>query len=321
MKRAFFVTVSIILILLLSLVLYINFHLSPVSSDTTAIIFTIKKGDGIVNITQRLKDNQLIKDKFSFIAYSVITGQNQKIPSGNFKLSPSLSVQDIFKNFSTGGITDYWLKIIDGFRIEEIARLFPDDLSFNQSDFLAQAKVKEGYLFPDSYLIPKYYNLNQVLDFLDQNFNKKFAQAKSGSSSLLSDQDNLILASLLEREGRSLDSKQMIAGILLNRLGINMPLQVDASVQYARDSQTPNLTKYWQPVSSDHLRQVDSKYNTYLYPNLPPGPICNPGYDSLYAVYHPTDSDYLYYITGNDGKMYYAKTLKQHNQNISNYLR
>ena len=100
-----------------------------------------------------------------------------------------------------------------------------------------------------------------------------------------------------------------------------MPLQVDASVQYARDSRSKNLAKYWQPVTRDDLKQIDSDYNTYLYPKLPPGPICNPGYDSIYAVYHPTDSDYLYYITGNDNQMHYAKTLDQHNQNIANYLR
>ena len=67
--------------------------------------------------------------------------------------------------------------------------------------------------------------------------------------------------------------------------------------------------------------QNDSPYNTYLYPGLPPGPICNPGYDSLFAAYHPTDSDYLYYITGNDNKMHYARTLEEHNLNISRYLR
>jgi UPF0755 protein len=320
MKKFFLITAGIILVLVLSSVFYVISNLSPVSTDTKTVTFVINKGDGIVDVAQKLQSNRLIKDKYSFIAYAVATGQNQKIPSGTFRLSPSLSVKEILVNFAGGGISDYWIKIIDGFRVEEIAPLFPEGLSFTPSDFLAKARSKEGRLFPDSYLLPKYYNLDQVLNFFDQNFTKKISQAKSGSRTTLSDNDNLILASLVEREGRSLAAKKMIAGILLNRLNINMPLQVDASVQYARDSRG-QIAKYWQPVTRDDLKQIDSDYNTYLYPQLPPGPICNPGYDSIYAVYHPTDSDYLYYITGNDNQMHYAKTLDQHNQNIANYLR
>lgn len=321
MKKFFLITAGIILVLVLSSVFYVISNLSSVSTDTKTVTFVINKGDGIINVAQKLHSNRLIKDKYSFVAYAVATRQNQKIPSGTFRLSPSLSVKEILVNFASGGISDYWIKIIDGFRVEEIAPLFPEDLSFTPSDFLAKAKSKEGHLFPDSYLLPKYYNLDQVLDFFDQNFTKKISQAKSDSHTTLSDRDNLILASLVEREGRSLAAKKMIAGILLNRLNINMPLRVDASVQYARDSRSKNLAKYWQPVTRDDLKQIDSDYNTYLYPKLPPGPICNPGYDSIYAVYHPTDSDYLYYITGNDNQMHYAKTLDQHNQNIANYLR
>ena len=321
MKKILLIAGGIVLVLILILGFYISLGLAPVSSETKTTNFVIKKGEGIADVAQKLQDNHLIKNKYSFIAYAVITGQNKKIPSGTFRLSPSLSVKEIFINFASGGISDYWLKIIDGFRVEEIAPLFPEGLSFSQADFLNQAKTKEGSLFPDSYLIPKYYNLDQVLDFFNQNFIKKISQAKSGSQTTLSDEDNLILASLIEREGRSLEAKKMIAGILLNRLRLNMPLQVDASVQYARDSQSQNLTKYWQLVSRDEIKQINSKYNAYLYPHLPPGPICNPGYDSIYAAYHPTDSDYFYYITGNDHKMHYAKTLDEHNQNIAKYLK
>jgi UPF0755 protein len=98
-----------------------------------------------------------------------------------------------------------------------------------------------------------------------------------------------------------------------------MALQVDATVQYARDSQS-KPEKYWSPLSSSNL-QIKSAYNTYQNPGLPPAPICNPGADSINAALNPTASDYIFYITGNDGQMYYAKTLSQHNQNIANHLR
>jgi len=106
---------------------------------------------------------------------------------------------------------------------------------------------------------------------------------------------------------------------LLNRLSINMALQVDATVQYARDSQIPHPKVFWQPITKKDLN-IDSPFNTYKYPGLPPQAICNPGYDSLYAVFHPIKSDYLYYLTGKDNKMHYAKTLHQHHANIAKYL-
>jgi len=99
-----------------------------------------------------------------------------------------------------------------------------------------------------------------------------------------------------------------------------MALQLDATVQYARDSQNKNIKDYWQPISKSDL-SINSSYNTYKNPGLPPKPICNPSYNSLFAAFHPTDSDYFYYITGNDSLMHYAKTLSEHNTNIAKYLK
>jgi len=311
MKKIFFVLFLILAVGIIGFSIFIKSNLSAFSSDTKNKIFVINTGDGIVDISKSLEKNKLIKNKIAFMTYVFITGQNKKIQSGTFRLSPSLSVPEIIKKLSSGGVSDYWLKIIEGSRLEEIAPLFPQGLP---------ATAKEGYLFPDSYLIPLYFTSEQTLEVISQNFTQKFAQAKKDSTSTLTDEQNLILASLLEREGRSLESKKMIAGILLNRLKIGMALQVDASVQYARDSQNKNIKDYWQPVSKSDL-SINSPYNTYKNPSLPPKPICNPGYNSLYAVFHPTTSDYLFYITGNDNQMHYAKTLDQHNSNIAKYLK
>jgi len=116
-----------------------------------------------------------------------------------------------------------------------------------------------------------------------------------------------------------LPSKQLVSGVLHNRLNINMALQLDATAQFARDT-INHPGKYWLPASTETL-DITSAYNTYHQPGLPPGPICNPGYDSIYAALHPTSSDYLYYITGQDNQMHYAKTLDKHNQNITDFLK
>lgn len=318
MKKILFSFLSFFVVLGIILFVFIKSNLTPVSTDSANKVFVIDDGEGIFDISQKLEDKQLIKNHYAFLVYAFLTQQNKKIQSGTYRLSQSLSVSEIIKKLTSGGIADYWLKIPEGSRVEELTSLFPTDLSFTGQDFLTKIKNKEGYIFPDSYLIPQYYNLDQTLEVIQKNFDQKFDQAQKNSTTDLTEKQSLVLASLLEREGKSLESKQMIAGIILNRLNIDMPLQLDATIQYVRDSQS-KTTQYWQPISKSDI-SVSSSYNTYKNTGLPPKPICNPGYNSLYAAFHPTESDYLYYITGNDGKMYYAKTLDEHNSNIAKHL-
>ncbi|MDD4937523.1 MAG: endolytic transglycosylase MltG [Candidatus Shapirobacteria bacterium] len=320
MKKVVSIIFVLVTIFLVFGLIFIKINLSAFSLDSKNQVFVINAGDSIKTISQNLEEKDLIKNHFVFIAYSFLTRQNKKIQSGTYRLSPSLSTPELLEKLTTGGISDYWLKIPDGSRLEETANLFPKDLTFTSQDFLTQTKNKEGYLFPDSYLIPQYFSLDQTLKVIYDHFNQKFTQAKKDSTSTLSDQKILVLASLLEREGKSLESKQMIAGIILNRLSINMALQLDATVQYARDSQNKNIKEYWQPITKSSL-SINSVYNTYKNTGLPPKPICSPGYNSLYAAFHPTDSNYIYYITGDDGLMHYAITLAEHNSNIAKYLK
>jgi len=320
-KKILLIFVLLILVIIGGVFGFIQQNNQPVSSDQTSKIFTIKSGEGIKSIAQKLESNGLVKNKYVFLYYTYSLSLNKKIQAGNFKLSPNLTTKEIAIKLTQNGVTDYWVKILEGLRIEELTDIFPQDSSIKSDDFIKAVKANEGYIFPDSYLIPQYFTLDQILSLIQTNFDKQFAQAKSGSTIDISDSDAVILASLIEREGRLLKSKQMISGIIFNRLKEGMPLQIDATVQYARDSQSKSVSKYWQPVTSDQIKQTKSSYNTYQNPGLPPRPICNPGYNSLYAAFHPTESDYLYYITGDDGVMYYTKTLSEHNANIANHLK
>ena len=320
MKRVFTVITLFVLLIIVGVFSYIKINTKAVSLNTTNVMFVINSGEGLINISQNLKSKSLIRDQYSFLFYAYYLGLNKKIQAGTFRLSPSLSTPEIIAKLSKGGVTDYWLTIIGGTRIEEIVFLFPDNVSFTKEEFLAQAKSKEGSLFPDSYLIPQYYTTDQILEIIQSNFDKKFAEAKiDATNTKMTDKQILTFASIIEREARTLKSKQDVAGVLLNRININMALQVDASVQYARDSKT-NPSDYWKDLNSSDISIV-SPYNTYKNTGLPPGPICNPGYDSIYAAFHPTESDYLYYITGNDNQMHYATTLEEHDINISKYLK
>ena len=307
-----FIIISLCLTLFLAGIFsYLQINSKAVSVDKKNTMLVINEGDSLLTISDKLKSNSLIRSKYSFLFYAYKLGLNSKIQAGTFRLSPSLTVQEIITKLSKGGVSDYWLKIIEGTRLEEIKDLFPQDEAFT---------AQEGYLFPDSYLIPQYYTTSQIISVIQSNFDKKFAEAKeSATNKTLTDQEIVILASIIEREARTLKSKQEVAGVLLNRLKIGMALQVDASVQYARDSKS-KPQKYWEPISKSDISLI-SPFNTYKNPGLPPAPICNPGFNSLYAAFHPITSDYLYYITGNDHQMHYAITLDDHNSNIAKYLK
>ncbi|MBU3935692.1 endolytic transglycosylase MltG [Patescibacteria group bacterium] len=315
MKKVFFA----FLLLVVLMFAFFVFNLRPPESDSPTTLFVVNQGDSLSLIASRLEKQGFIRQKYVFIVYSYYLNLNKKLQSGGFQLSPSMSVADIIQTLSSGGSHDSWVKILPGWRLSQATTSIPDNLAFSSSDLLASSFLKEGYLFPDSYLIPEYYTVDQFLALVSQNFTKNFAKAQEGSDSKLSDSEILILASLLEREARTLINKKIVAGILLNRLDIDMALQVDATVQYARDSLHPP-DKYWQPPSRADL-QINSVFNTYKNRGLPPTPICNPGLDSLIAAFHPSPSDYLYYISDNSGQMHYAKTLEEHNQHIADYLR
>jgi UPF0755 protein len=298
------------LLLLFFLVLFFYLSLKAPTSDTAKKVFVINQGESLITIASRLEKNHFINNRYVFVIYSRILGLSQKIQAGTFYLTTSQKLPDLIKRIASGGSTDYWFIIIPGTRIEQFS---PDD------DFTLAAKGLEGQLFPDSYLIPQKYSNPQILAIIATNYEKKLAEASAEATTSLNLSQTLILASLLEREAKTLSDKKIIAGILMNRLNAGMPLQVDATVQYARDTLFKPVD-YWKPISKSDL-SIISPYNTYKNRGLPPSPICNPGFDSLYAAFHPTDSEYVYYLNDSDGQIHYAKTLADHNANVAKYLK
>lgn len=307
MKKLVFFLLVVLIILPLVFFVYAS---QPAGADQSKKAFTVNPGETVASVATRLEKNGLIKNRHLFRLYSRYLKLDTQLRAGNFYLQSSQKIPEIIDTLAHGGSTDYWFTIIPGQRLEE----FTPSPEFTQLAF-----TSEGKLFPDSYLLPTYFTPQEILDLISKNFTKKLAQASTDSTSTLSADETLILASLLEREGRSLAEKKIIAGVILNRLDKNMLLQIDASVQYAKDSLT-DPEKYWQPISKANL-QLDSPFNTYKYLGLPPRPICNPGLDSLMAAYHPEHTDYLYYIHDKTGQIYYATTLDEHNTNVQKYLR
>jgi len=177
-------------------------------------------------------------------------------------------------------------------------------------------------MFPDTYLIPRDATASAIVEMLLENFNKKITNAmrEDAKKTGLSFEQTIILASLVEREGNSDADRPVIAGVLLNRMKLDMPLQVDATLQYALGYQ-PFEKSWWKKELTDEDKKIASLYNTYIHPGLPPGPIANPGLASIKAAIYPTATDYLYYIHDRTAAVHFSRTVDEHNANIEKYLR
>lgn len=208
----------------------------------------------------------------------------------------------------------------EGITAAAMAAIAAEQLTaFSPEVFWRLASSSEGRLWPETYFVPVTYTAAELYDLLRSKHDETLAPlAARIQEHPLTEQEVLTLASIVEREANSEESMRMVAGILLNRLNADMPLQADASIEYVLD--TP-LNELPPGALAENLRAVDSPYNTYKIIGLPPTPIANPGLQAIQAVLDPLESDNYFYLTTPDGTFYYAETYEQHRVNIARYLR
>lgn len=292
--------------------------LMPVDpQNKTTQIFVVKNGEGIRELSTNLKQTGLIKNSIAFFLLVKQKNYDGKIQAGDFRLSSSMSTQQIAENL-THGILDIWVTIPEGIRAEEIAQTLKSKMPNYQDTWQAQLKSNEGYLFPDTYQLPREALITNILPLFKQNFDRKYGELQKAPTNTLTDQQVIIVASLVEREAKFPEDRPLIASVIINRLKINMALQIDSTIQYALGYQSDTKTWWKKALTSDDL-QLKSPYNTYLNTGLPPTPICNPGQAALQAALNPASTDYLYYIADKTGHSHFAKTLAGHNKNIQQY--
>lgn len=287
------------------------------SSQTHSVLIT--KGSNADQIAGKLFEAHVIRNKFAFRLYVKLTHKASTLPVGEFEIPGNLSVQEVI-SFLQKGPQEVWVTIPEGLRREQIPSRVSAALSYSETQaksfsdtFLALTENDEGYLFPETYLIPKDITPVKMVSLMKNTFEKKFPN---------STKDEVILASLLERETRTDSEKPTIAGILNNRIAIGMPLQVDATVQYAKSDATcgSSCTEWWPTVYLEDYK-LKSPFNTYLINGLPPHPISSAGIASLEAAAAPEKNEYLYYIHDKTGLVHFAKTYDEHLANIQKYLR
>ncbi|MFH1178494.1 MAG: endolytic transglycosylase MltG [bacterium] len=301
----------------LIIILFNGYHLllSPPSNFPSESIIVITKGTTASDIAKELADANIIARPLFLQFIFRVSGTSDRIQAGAYLFEKSQNLLEIAYRLATGayGLPPVRITFPEGTTVRDmsvqITETFP---TLSAKEFISAGKPYEGYLFPDTYLFLFSSDVDSMIKTMRANFNSKIAPLsddiqKSGQS--LS--DIVIMSSLIEREARTDVDKHIVAGILWNRLSRDMLLQVDAVFGYIYDRDT------YDPSFAD--LKVESPYNTYLHTGLPPGPICNPGLESIEAALHPTKTDYLYYLTGRDGLMHYAVTYAGHQANQKKY--
>lgn len=305
---------TVLALILVAVAGYRSLFAAPAEFVSGSIV-RIVQGTPAPFAAQALADARVIKHPSLLRLVLRMSGKSESIRAGTYRFDTPQNLFTIADRLSAGayGFPPVRLTFPEGYTVREaaaqVAETFP---SISREAFLKEALPYEGYLFPDTYFFSASSDAASMVALMRSNFNKKIARVTSEVRAPNTFSDTVILASLLEREARTLESKRVIAGILKNRLGLDMPLQVDAVFGYIFGRGT------YSPSYADLA--VDSPYNTYTHKGLPPGPISNPGLDSLEAAANPAKTDYLYYLTGKDGLMHYATTHAGHQANRKKYL-
>ncbi len=318
MKKLFIVIILILLALLGFYFWWNNGERPADPTNKSQVSFIVHPQQNIRDIGYDLKRANLIRDPIVFFLIIKQKGLDGKIQAGNFQLSPSMSSADIAEAL-THGTVDIWITIPEGIRATEIAAILKNKVSTYQPSWDNTLTAQEGYLFPDTYLLPKDADLNTIMTAMKNNFTTKYQQATAHTASKLTQDQVVTLASIVQREGKTESDMKLVASVLENRMTIGMPLEVDATVQYALGYQ-PKEKSWWKKTLTLDDLKINSLYNTYVNPGLPPTPISNPGSYALQAVLNTPQTSYLYYVSDSSGKLHFAKTLEEHNANISKYI-
>lgn len=282
----------------------------------TGTRFTIRSGTTLEAIADDLHEARIINSRMWFTLLVTIGSGERSIRAGEYLFGEPTDTIGVIKRLVRGdhGFPLVKITIPEGFSTQEISSLLSSKLdSFDAEEFLRITNGKEGYLFPETYSLAVNAQPQDVVKALSATFEKKTAPlGREVLDSGHSLHEILTMASILEEEAKTPESRRVVSGILWNRIKIGMPLQVDAAFLYINGKNTYELTL-------EDLA-ITSPYNTYKVKGLPPTPISNPGFDSIEAALQPTATKYLYYLSERDGTMHYAVTYAEHLRNKARYI-
>jgi len=312
---------------------YYNKGFLPLSDDEEKRLFEVEYGDSLTKVAKKLEKDNLIRSELVFRIIEKKKKTGHLIKPGEYLFSPSQSPEQILDDLVKGRYLAYEILIPEGYDIFDIANKIEELGLDNKENFLKAATDRvlledlginatsaEGYLFPAKYRFPMGVKSDFIIRQMVSNFFKT-SQKNDLLGDLLSKnkeelQKVLILASIVEKESVSEEERPVIASVFFNRIKLGMPLQADPTVIYGlklHDKWDNNISK------KDLLTAND--YNTYTLSGLPKTPICNPGISAIKAVIKPSENNYLYFVSKNNGKHHFSRTLSEHNKAVNKYQR
>ncbi|PIZ00839.1 hypothetical protein COY61_01455 [bacterium (Candidatus Gribaldobacteria) CG_4_10_14_0_8_um_filter_33_9] len=277
-------SIAIFLFLFFLIFYFFYFLYLPVDKGFTEKVFKIEKGKSPFQIAENLEKQGLVKNKFIFTSYLILTGKYNKVQAGYYFLNSSMNIPKIVKKIVLGETAKIKITIPEGFTILQIEEKIGLKLP---------GENLQGFLFPDTYQLAFGFSGEEMNKKMRDGFEKKLTpdlreKIKKQNKTIF---EIITMASLIEKEVRTFKDKKMISGILWKRLKIDMPLQVDVAIE------------------------------TYQKIGLPENPICNPGMESILAAIYPEDNEYWYYLSTFEGETIFSKTLEQHNKAKAKYLK
>lgn len=314
-RRRFAFLVGFVFALFMA-ILYISF-IAPPRDFPSGLIYNLKPGYNLSIVSSDFYKGHIIKSEFVFKSLAFIFGPGSRVYSGNYRFSEKQNVISVAWRTARGDMQLVPMKVLipEGMNTKEISEILSKNLqTFDKQAFLKLAGRFEGYLFPDTYFIIPGTKEDRVVEMMNENYNEKIKTLDSKIKSFGKPIGDIIkMASILEDEARTMETRRIVAGILWKRLSMGMALQVDSSFKYINGKTTKTLT------TEDLL--IDSSYNSYTNKGLPPTPIGNPGLGAIEASITPIKTPYLYFLTDDAGNMHYAITHDEHVANKGRYLK
>ena len=329
MKNLFYaVAVGIITFAVMSSSSFYQYCITPHKTDSEhVVLLQIPRGASLNVVCLNLEENGLIDGIFRFKLLAKFKNAEHKIKSGEYSISGPISPATLLDRLIQGKTKTYPVTIPEGISVFDIAAIVEKsglassksiikksfDKSFVKSLGL-EAESLEGFLFPDTYHLTKDTDAEEILKLMYMRFKEVFYDILKDNPAQtgLSEREVIIIASLVEKETARKDEKPLIAAVFLTRLKKGMRLECDPTVTYGVKLEDPS---FHGRLRKKHLRKLTA-YNTYRIHGLPPGPICNPGIESIKAVLNPSDTDYLFFVSKNNGTHKFSKTYKEHSRAV-----
>jgi len=300
----------------------IQWMVVPISwkAEGDSVYVTIEQGDSMSRIVQRLNEANLIEDGTGLLILAKLLGKDRRIQAGRYDFNRGITLYSVFNKLIRGDVALNEVIIPEGLTAKQIAGILRREIQIDSSEFVRvtldskfaesmgfPASNLEGYIFPDTYKLSWGTPPEKVARILVEQFKKTFTDSlrRRAEEINFSVAEAVTLASIIEAEAKDGEERETISAVYHNRLRRGMLLQCDPTVSYA----LPQLDR---PLLIKDL-EIDSPYNTYKYPGLPPGPICNPGKASILAALYPADVGYLYFVATGDGSHIFSTTLREHN--------